>query len=145
MANADIRVFDADAFANRREWLLFCLEFELELCHACHLRACKSPGREIWYCATCRPPLHPSLIEALHGHADPTARCRTCHRSIPLPEGYLSADARDFYCRAHVPAEPTPVHPPPSRRSPRWEPTSASGRSKGRCLRVRQHPRRSAR
>ena len=96
--------FKAENFRTSREWIYFCVEFDLDLCHGCHTRARKRPGERPspWYCDSCEPQFHPDLLHALESRENVKTRCDLCHKRVPIKSCWISEDCRRLYCASHL-------------------------------------------
>jgi len=105
--DADYRTFESTSFRSMKEWIYFCVEFDLEICRGCHCRARKkavsaSGYREPFHCADCRPAMHPDLWQAITTQSNVTTRCASCDRSVAVKECWISDDCQRLYCAEHV-------------------------------------------
>ena len=104
------REFRAESFPSTRDWVHFCVEFDLVICHCCRSRSRLRIGApRDWACRECqsaRPraplPIHPDLWRALTSGEETAADCPICRTSVPLRKLWISEDARSLYCREHL-------------------------------------------
>lgn len=102
-APEQVRTFTAESFRTPREWIYFCIEFDLEICNRCHRRARKrGDGEAEWQCRDCEPQFHPALIEVLATRRNVATTCHLCQAEIAIRDGWISEDCRRIYCSAHL-------------------------------------------
>ena len=98
------KVFRRTSFRNMKEWIYFCLEFDLELCVGCFSNAHKRCGDEFesWYCGDCAPPIHRDLLRAIQQRSNVATHCHLCGDETPLRDSWISEDCQRLYCSKHL-------------------------------------------
>ena len=101
------KVFKEENFRNTRDWIYFCVEFDLQLCQGCHSRARRRPAapadaERAWFCGSCPAPLHPDLMLALETRRNVQTRCELCKSPVSLRDCWISEDCQRLYCREHL-------------------------------------------
>ena len=105
------REFRRESFGCVRDWVHFCVEFDLKLCHGCRRRARIGIGApKEWNCTECAKapvrtsalPLHPDLWRALVAGEETETDCPVCRKVVPLRRCWISEDARRLYCAEHL-------------------------------------------
>lgn len=103
------RIFNHTHFASRKEWIYFCLEFDLQLCDRCMAQSRRRPRSPVstgpvppWICCQCVPPLHPDLAQAVRTRENVTTTCHLCQQSVALEDCWISEDCQRLYCSTHL-------------------------------------------
>ena len=104
------REFRAESFSCTRDWVHFCVEFDLVICGSCRGRSRLRIGApDEWRCTACAGatpraplPIHPDLWRALSRGTETEADCPICRSSVPLRKLWISEDARELYCTDHL-------------------------------------------
>ncbi|MFQ5654716.1 MAG: hypothetical protein ACE5GW_08300, partial [Planctomycetota bacterium] len=115
------RVFRAESFFTTKEWVYFCLEYDLEICDGCRARARRrktsapAAGPIPWFCEGCTPPrrrppraMNGELWEAIRSRTNVRGRCELCEQQISFKECWVSDDCRRLYCSRHLRRLATP-------------------------------------
>ncbi len=138
MCETKCRTFAAESFRTPREWIYFCVEYDLEICAGCHQRARRresaDPGG--WSCGACVPQYHPALIEALALRENVATECDLCQASISIRDGWISEDCQRIYCASHLKPLTKEDRFKLTRRylRARLQPESSAGRGPESCL-----------
>lgn len=142
MCESKPRTFKSENFRSKKEWIYFCLEFDLELCDGCCSRARKrrpEASETSWYCSSCKPSLHPDLLQAIRTRSNVSTSCDLCGKETDLRDCWISEDCERVYCSAHL--EPVravdhdriePETVTASRTSARWTVRESSRRVSAR-------------
>ena len=98
------KVFRRDNFATQREWLYFCLEFDLQICVGCQHCARRRPphGSQDWYCDDCPPAVHRDLWESIRSGRDVGTVCGVCGETVRIRDCWISEDCQRLYCEKHL-------------------------------------------
>ncbi len=101
------RIFEAQSFATMKEWVYFCVEFDLQVCPGCQCKSRRRPSAEdeyvaTWYCQNCKPPIHPDLADVLQQQSDKKTCCDLCGRTVPVKDCWISDDCQRLYCASHL-------------------------------------------
>lgn len=104
------REFQVENFSSVRDWVHFCVEFDLKICSCCRGRARISAGAPSeWNCSACEQspplsplPIHPDLWRTLVTRQPTRSTCPVCQERIPLSDCWISEDARRLYCARHL-------------------------------------------
>ena len=110
MVHGQRREFRRENFRCSRDWVHFCAEFELKICHGCRRRSRVGIGISgEWRCTSCMGhgrrnplPLHPDLWQALNLCQETKFSCPICQQMRSLSRAWISEDARRLYCRSHL-------------------------------------------
>ncbi|MEM7166847.1 MAG: hypothetical protein AAF581_15395 [Planctomycetota bacterium] len=103
MSQRSGRIFEQSGFGSTKEWIYFCLEFDLQLCDGCLGRARKRPAAaHSWYCSDCNPVVHPDLIRAVRTRQNVVTTCELCDAQVPVGECWISEDCQRLYCGKHL-------------------------------------------
>lgn len=97
------KVFERARFGSNKEWIYFCLEYDLQLCDGCLGHARKRETQQAtWYCDSCQPVVHPDLIQAVRTKQNILTACDLCAEQVPLSDCWISEDCQRLYCSAHL-------------------------------------------
>ncbi|MCI0650963.1 MAG: hypothetical protein L0Z55_03675 [Planctomycetes bacterium] len=107
MVSHPAKLFRAEFFESKRDWLHFAVEFDLELCDGCQRTGRRRPAAEAserspWFCPDCAPPFHPDLIRALRTRANVRTRCMLCQSEVAIGDCWVSEDCQRLYCASHL-------------------------------------------
>ncbi len=102
-------VYCEEQFASRRDWLYFCVEYDLAVCDLCRRRARRSQSsgtdseaRTPWTCDACGPAIHAGLWEAVRHRTNRTVTCDLCRAEVSIRDCWISSDCRRVYCASHM-------------------------------------------
>lgn len=98
------RVFRCESFSSKKDWVYFCLEFDLEICDGCFVRARRRrpEAKTPWFCSECEPPLHEDLLLAIRTRTNVTTTCHHCGKETELKNAWISEDCTRLYCSDHL-------------------------------------------
>ncbi|MGE3166428.1 MAG: hypothetical protein AB7O52_16115 [Planctomycetota bacterium] len=98
------RVFRCESFPSKKDWVYFCLEFDLEICDGCFGRARRrrGDGHGPWFCSGCEPPLHTDLMLAIRTRSNVKSTCDYCGKETELKSAWISEDCARLYCSEHL-------------------------------------------
>lgn len=106
MAEVLQRVFQEKNFPCRRDWLLFCLEYDLRICDGCRRRAARRPGgiqgHRPWHCEECASSVHVDLWESIRSGRDAGTTCGLCEAQVSIRDCWISEDCQRLYCKKHL-------------------------------------------
>lgn len=99
------RVFEASQFKTTKDWIYFCLEFDLAVCCGCRSKASRRSepeSRADWYCDSCEPAIHPDLWRVIQTRQNVRTHCDLCGEETDVKDCWISDDCRRLYCASHL-------------------------------------------
>lgn len=100
------KFFRSDEFRTRKEWIYFCLEYDLQICDGCFGRARRRESgvtrRSPWFCDLCHPPVHSDLLHALRTRENVRTHCHLCGLETSIRDCWISEDCMRVYCSRHL-------------------------------------------
>lgn len=97
------RIFEASNFKTTKDWIYFCLEFDLSVCGGCRCRARKRDSEVTdWFCDSCEPPIHPDLWKVIQSRQNVRTQCDLCGEQVEVKDCWVSDDCRRLYCATHL-------------------------------------------
>ncbi|HIA28614.1 MAG TPA: hypothetical protein EYN79_10985 [Planctomycetes bacterium] len=104
-------IFQVESFKSPKQWIYFCVEFDLEVCVRCHRQARKKePGQRSapWRCQRCDHPasdalpIHDALWQLVDSRVATRLSCDLCGEQVSIRDCWVSDDCQRLYCSRHL-------------------------------------------